>query len=206
MTRDGELVVYHDASLIRFFNSPNKVRNLTWDELRRLNFSSALPTEHVTMPSLVEVLEQLENKYLCNIEVKKDRVDYNLLAGKLLQILRELDVADLVWISSFDSKFLQSWVKLQSEIPAALLFDCFKPLSRRQIKKDWAEWLHPGVRLLEYYPKFRETGKPLCVWTVNRKEDLKICKELGVDAVITDNVPEALKVLSGDKEEIDEQS
>lgn len=203
MTRDGQLLVYHDSSLIRFFNSSQKIRKLRLEDLKQLRFKSETHPERINIPTLDELLANLNKKFLINIEVKKDKVDYELLAGKLYEIITKFDFGDNVWISSFDAKFLQIWLKQNSNIPAALLFDCFKPLSRRQIKKEWAEWLHPGVRLLEYFPKFAETGKPVCVWTVNQQADLEACRKLGVQAVITDNVPTALQILCGEKEAAD---
>ena len=62
------------------------------------------------------------------------------------------------------------------------------PMLRRAIGKDWM--VGPGIDELREHPKLgariARTGHDIHVWTVNTPEDLQICLDLGVQAVITD--------------------
>jgi glycerophosphoryl diester phosphodiesterase len=46
------------------------------------------------------------------------------------------------------------------------------------------------IKLLKDNPslfsKYKKRGKKLYIWTVNSDSDLKLCKKLGVEAIITD--------------------
>jgi glycerophosphoryl diester phosphodiesterase len=41
----------------------------------------------------------------------------------------------------------------------------------------------------------QKRGKQVIVWTVNNEDDLTLCAELGISAVITDNPARARKLL-----------
>ena len=41
----------------------------------------------------------------------------------------------------------------------------------------------------------QKRGKQVIVWTVNNEDDLTLCEELGISAVITDNPARARKLL-----------
>jgi glycerophosphoryl diester phosphodiesterase len=58
----------------------------------------------------------------------------------------------------------------------------------------------PRIKVLRKHPRYVErchdAGNQVHVWTVNKLSDLVLCKDLGVDAVITDRPAKALEVLS----------
>jgi glycerophosphoryl diester phosphodiesterase len=59
---------------------------------------------------------------------------------------------------------------------------------RRAIGKDWI--VGPGIAELREHPKLgsriAKAGHDIHVWTVNTPEELQLCVDLGVKAVITD--------------------
>jgi glycerophosphoryl diester phosphodiesterase len=71
------------------------------------------------------------------------------------------------------------------------------PMLQGVIGDDWI--LGPGIDLLRESPRFaaklEATGRDLHVWTVNTAEDLQVCLDRGVKAVITDKPGDVLRLL-----------
>ena len=87
------------------------------------------------------------------------------------------------------------------EIPLVMLIDkaAMWPVLRRMIGKDWL--VGPGIALLREEPglarRISRRGHDIHVWTVNTEEDLRLCLELGVKAVISDRPAYMLELLDG---------
>ena len=68
---------------------------------------------------------------------------------------------------------------------------------RRMIGDDWL--VGPGIKELtehpELGPRITRAGHDMHVWTVNTEEQLELCLELGVKAVITDRPAYMLDLL-----------
>jgi glycerophosphoryl diester phosphodiesterase len=68
---------------------------------------------------------------------------------------------------------------------------------RRVIGDDWL--VGPGIDELQRHPKFArklaDGGHDLHVWTVNSEQELELCLELGVQAVISDRPAYMLELL-----------
>jgi glycerophosphoryl diester phosphodiesterase len=79
-TRDGQVVVIHDATVDRTTDATGEVRSFTWDELRRLDASARFApaaghaarsfTGPLRVPRLDEVLEAFPDALL-NVEIKQ---------------------------------------------------------------------------------------------------------------------------------------
>jgi glycerophosphoryl diester phosphodiesterase len=57
----------------------------------------------------------------------------------------------------------------------------------------------PGIRILRanpgYVARLKRAGHQVHVWTVNEPEDVELCVELGVDAIITNRPKQVLAQL-----------
>jgi glycerophosphoryl diester phosphodiesterase len=91
---------------------------------------------------------------------------------------------------SFSHTALQRVQRLAPGLPLVMLMDNAHswPMTKAVLGADWL--LGPGIRELTEHPRFakklRRTGRPMHVWTVNTDEQLRLCLDLGVAAVITD--------------------
>jgi glycerophosphoryl diester phosphodiesterase len=112
---------------------------------------------------------------------------------KLVEMLAELDwhrPGSPVRVMSFSHTALQRVQRLAPGLPLVMLMDNAHswPMTKAVLGDDWM--LGPGIKELTEHPKFarklRRTGRPLHVWTVNTDEQLQLCLDLGVAAVITD--------------------
>ena len=71
------------------------------------------------------------------------------------------------------------------------------PVLRPVVGLDWA--IGPGIDELRLHPGLGrhlvKAGREIHVWTVNTAEDLEICLDLGVSAVISDRPAHMLELL-----------
>jgi glycerophosphoryl diester phosphodiesterase len=93
-------------------------------------------------------------------------------------------------VMSFSYTALQRMRRLAPDLPLVMLIEKKRhwPMLQGVIGDGWI--LGPGIDLLRESPSFArrlaDTGRDLHVWTVNTAEDLEVCLEHGVKAVITD--------------------
>ena len=101
---------------------------------------------------------------------------------------------------SFSFTALQRVERLAPEVKLVQLIEHaqYWPMLRRAIGKDWI--VGPGIAELREHPKLgsriSRAGHDIHVWTVNTPEDLQLCLDLGVKAVITDR-PAYIRELLG---------
>ncbi len=100
MTRDGELVVFHDETVERTTDGTGVLKELTLRELKGLDagswFDARFAGERV--PTLKEVLERCKDKAHLHIEMK---VAGEEVAGKLVKLLDKHQMHDQVTVISF---------------------------------------------------------------------------------------------------------
>jgi glycerophosphoryl diester phosphodiesterase len=100
-------------------------------------------------------------------------------------------------VMSFSWTALGRARKLAPELPVVMLLERAHrwPALRQVIDDDWA--VGPGVDELRAHPGLVRhlAGRELHVWTVNTPDDLQLCLDLGVTAVITDRPAYVLDLL-----------
>lgn len=72
LTRDGTLVVFHDARVDALTDGRGPITALTWDQVRRLDAGSTFSPawKGTRIPTLEEVLAELNPKLTVNVEMK----------------------------------------------------------------------------------------------------------------------------------------
>ena len=199
MTRDGEIVVCHDETVDRTSSAKGWIKDFSFAEIRKLDFSYGnLAYEGITVPTLEEVLELLKPAGLTvNIEIKTGIVFYPGIEEKTLKAVRNQGMEDRVIYSSFNHETLRTIRKLDKDAPTGVLYEDGLVGAVRYAESLGANALHPGLFNLQY-PGFleeaRKAGMAINTWTVNSEEHLRMCREAGVHAVIT-NYPDKAKKL-----------
>jgi glycerophosphoryl diester phosphodiesterase len=100
---------------------------------------------------------------------------------------------------SFSFTALQRVERMAPDVRIVQLIDRaqYWPMLRRVIGKDWI--VGPGITELRDHPKLgrriARAGHDIHVWTVNTKEDLDLCLENGVKAVISDRPAYMMELL-----------
>ena len=86
LTKDNKVIVFHDSNLKRLFKSKEKIKNLTYEELKKYKFSNSLDN----IPLLEDVLKFVKGKVPLIIELKYDR-KVGLLEEEVVKLLKNYE-------------------------------------------------------------------------------------------------------------------
>lgn len=188
ITADGVAVCLHDPDLLRVAGVPELVRQLTYDELRRIPLANGS-----VVPRLEDASETVRGRGLLVVEVKHDPAQRQPTAAPVVAVLREAELGDGVVFSSFSSRLLDQAAGLEPRLRRALVTGPDVPVAvglRRAVAAGHAE-LHAHLRTVladhEIVDLAREHGCLLRCWTVNRDVDARLLAVAGVPAFITDD-------------------
>lgn len=205
MTRDGHLVVIHDASVDRTTDGSGAVDSLSWDDIRRLDAAFGHSTDGgrtfplrnsgVTVPHLSEVFRRFPETPL-NIELKDDSL---AAADTLCRLLSEFNMTRQVIVASFHSRIISHFRRICPETPTAATtgevywFTLFSRLHLEALYRPHAAALQVpkaayGLQLVT--PRFIEAAHrrnlKVHVWTVNHPKEKRELFKMGVDGIMTD--------------------
>ncbi|MFC4076583.1 glycerophosphodiester phosphodiesterase [Salinithrix halophila] len=204
-TRDDQIVVIHDETVKRTTDGKGKVRELTLEEIRRLDAGSWFDGEFrgEKIPLLSEVLELVADRGLSvNIELKNNKTAYPGLEEAVLEWIGRFGLVDRTVISSFNHYSLRKIRDLRPEVDAAILYmaNLFEPwnyarnVGATSIHSYWPTTVEDMVK------RSKEAGVPVRPFTVNQTKEMRRMIHLEVDAIITDKVDRLLKEIRDAKE------
>ena len=184
-----ELVVAHDPNLSRVAGMDWEVSALTLSELSGVDLGGGT---HV--PTLAQVLDRvLGAGKLVNIEVKRDVPDLNATVDRLAHELATRTPAEraLLVVSSFAPEALDRLGPQQPDVALAFLFS--EPNS--ELQPGWGVHARADIVDAKRVQQWREQGRFINVWTVNDPDQARALADLGVDGVMTDDIPLILPAL-----------
>jgi len=191
-TKDGVLVLLHDASVNRMTNGKGKIEDLTYDEIHKLNIRARTATAGQKIPTFDEFLEHAKGRMKLYVDHKKappsevlaliekhgmlkDVVVYGSIAT-----LREYKrLAPTVWIMPGHPRSIEAMEALARDL---------KPETLDGAIKEWTA------------AEIEAAHRAGCqVWVDNMAVDnpagIKQTVEMGVDAIQTDDPELVLKLL-----------
>jgi glycerophosphoryl diester phosphodiesterase len=201
LTRDGQVVCFHDDRLDRVTGERGPVSEWDWDALSRVEvltgaFHGAYPG--ATIPRLAEVLQGLPAHCRFLVELKGEPVRPELLVEQTLAEIEAAEAGERCRIISFHPDLLRLARRSPLDLgvlvatrEAAQLF----PLAR-ELK---AQAVHPPHNLVTpaLVAETRDGGFLLNTWTVNTADDFRRLAALGVDEITTDYPDQALGWAAG---------
>jgi glycerophosphoryl diester phosphodiesterase len=220
LTADGHLVCVHDRDLRRIAATKGIVSTMELADLDSLDFASwknpwadlddEAPEEDaalgkvLTLRKLMETAADSGRRVELAIETKHPTRYGGLVERRLVELLRDFgwdEPGGPVRVMSFSFTALQRVRRMAPDVPVVMLIEKAHhwPMLRRMIGDDWI--VGPGIGELRDHPGLAErlvaSGRDIHVWTVNTPEDLRLCLDLGVKAVITDRPAYMLELLDG---------
>ncbi|MGC3943371.1 MAG: glycerophosphodiester phosphodiesterase family protein [Chryseolinea sp.] len=104
-TRDGELVIMHDATVDRMTSGRGKVSELTWAELQQLTVVNKDHPEfgQHKIPSFAEVLERCKGKIGIYLDFKDGDI------AKAWQLIRDYDISKTIVVYLNAEEHLSGW-------------------------------------------------------------------------------------------------
>ncbi|WP_458699528.1 glycerophosphodiester phosphodiesterase [Sulfurospirillum sp. 1307] len=200
-SKDGVAVVIHDDTLERTSNvkevdgfyPPYNVVDYDYDELLKLDMGSWFnkdDKEH--LPTLKEVLELLKQEnFPVNIEIKDlSKTPFDKVAvKKVIELVKELEMDDLVLISSFNHKYLQEAKELAPNIKRAALQEKEHPENLVEYLRELdVDMYNPDIQLVnEELIKLLDEAKIFVnVFTIKDKKEREKMNALGVKSIFSD--------------------
>ncbi|MDZ5661490.1 glycerophosphodiester phosphodiesterase family protein [Nocardioides sp. S-58] len=220
LTADGHLVCVHDRDLRRTASTAGLVSTMNLAELDELDFSSwkspwsGLDDEApdrdpddgkvLTLRKLLETVADYDRHVDLAIETKHPTRFGGLVERRLVETL-----GDFGWdgpgsparVMSFSLNAVTRVRRLAPDLEVVLLVDKAHhwPVLRPVAGADWV--IGPGVQELRDHPGLGrhlvKEGREIHVWTVNTADELQVCLDLGVTAVISDRPAYMLELLGG---------
>ncbi len=191
VTRDNEVVLIHDADLLRTTGDPRPVAGCSAEVIAALDaghwFGPAFKDERI--PLLREALEVARDRLRLNIELKPapGRLD---LADRVAAALKECGALGFCIVSSFDAAVLQRFRDVCPTVPAGRI------LAGDSAGLDAADSVFVSVEHTAIDAALVKAasarGIEVHAWTVNDPRRALELKALGVACVMTDD-PAALR-------------
>lgn len=97
LTKDNEVVIFHDATLERMSDGIGFVKDKTWKELKQLTLISG--KYHTKISKLSSFLKRVHTSKIILIELKEETGDYKILADKVCRILDRYSNLNLYLVS-----------------------------------------------------------------------------------------------------------
>ena len=206
LSRDGEVVVIHDATLDRTTTGSGPVRDRTVAELETLRLkdrSGAVTQEAVPiLDEVVAVAAQAKRRLLLEIKMDASKARYPGIEEKVLAILDRHAMAGSTVVMSFEAPTWRRVRELRPDIAICALYSA-RMLGRSSLTTELDALRAAGVGLIGMehtavdgaaVAQAQRAGIGLGAWTVNDPADMKRVIAAGVTILITDR-PDLAKTL-----------
>ncbi len=192
LTKDHQLVVFHDSTLKRLMGIDQRVEDCNYSELLQFSFLGGKGK----IPLLLEVLELVNGKVSLLIEVKRSK-NYRKVCQALWELL--LKYSGPVKIQSFDFRIVR-WFLRKKRYPVGLLIS---PNPKAQyywyyllvncsffvqhvVRPDFVSYdIHGGNS--DFLKAIRRANIPIYLWTIRTEKELQKAKKYG-DFYITEGL------------------
>lgn len=189
LSKDSELIVFHDDHLMRMAGREGRIAHYTADELKtfRLKNKNGEFTEE-TIPTLREVLDSIAHKIDIFIEIKPNLPG---IEQKLMDMITEYELDYSVRILSFSIESLRRIYAINQKIPLSLLvYDKeVSPLNsslRSDINYIDNVAIYYGLVNFETLAGLKGLVKEVYVYTLNTPGALPAQDYELIDGIITD--------------------
>jgi len=182
-SRDGHVVVMHDAVVDRTTNGKGYVKGMTLEDLKKLNAGLG-----ESIPTLREVAELIGRKAQLVVEIKVSEIE-----KRVLQIIKENELDRQTLITSFYHPILKRVKELNPNIRTGAII-ASRPIKAAQLAMDAnSDALFP--RHIYVDPQMVEEAhrQDLAVypWTVDTLNEIDPLIKMGVNGIVT-NKPDVL--------------
>ena len=201
LTSDGHIVVIHDETLDRTTDGSGEVFQFTLAELHDLDAGSWFDPSFAgeAIPTLDQVLDQVEGRILLNIEIKSEAVSRGVVS-RVAAAIRDHGMIDGVVVSSFSPTALQEMHSVAPDIRTAVLYNTkfHQGQDAVEIVTDLGASVFNIKRqrlTKEMLRRCREHDIPVGIYTVNKPRRMRRLVKKGINAIFTDHPDRLLEVL-----------
>ena len=200
-SRDSQLVVIHDETVDRTTNGKGKIKDFSYEELRKFDAGSwfrpgNFQGEHI--PRLIDVAAILDSTTKILLEIKEGSRVYPDIERHVVECLLTSRLEHRVIIKSFEDDVLAAVRRLRPSLPLLKVYVCQLPIVRivvgrgfrfGSVLKDSVEYLQPHWLGLtnQFVDAAHDKGFKVFVWNVNTEARMEKMIGIGVDGIETDD-------------------
>lgn len=206
LSKDGHVVVMHDASVNRTTNGKGKIADLTLTQLKKLDAGSWFDARFADepVPTLAEVLAAVDGKAQLLIEIKQSGGG---IAQKVNDLVVQHQAQNWCIVQSFDTQVIENLHKIKSplrkhqlvvgNLPLFLPYHVNKKLNAGSV---YQYTRVQSVNLMYHFTtqnvidQLHKQKQKAMVWTVNQPDDMRRLMRMGIDGVIT-NYPDKARAV-----------
>ena len=191
LSRDGKVVVFHDATLVRMTGREGKIGDFTADELAQITLADS----NETIPTFAEVLALVDGRVPLLVELKGESTNVDL-CPKVAELLR--DYKGIYCIESFNPLLLGEMKKHLPGVFRGMLYtNVCKEKKKRSAQNILLSLMALNViakpDFIAYNQVYRDSlpvrlttkfyGAPHFVWTTRGDREREIARSLGEHAI-----------------------
>ncbi|MGM0571125.1 glycerophosphodiester phosphodiesterase [Marinobacter sp.] len=200
MTRDGKLVLWHDADLTRLLGRRERISALLWDDIRELDAGSWFSPDFAGEPilTLEQLITMARGRAGLFLDLKPDHNSRDL-ARRVVELLQRENAVEGTIIAAAERHILNETRTLEPALRTALLAEfVIGPLDNGQFDILGLRYNQASAAAVA---RARQLDYELHVWTVNQPAEMSRMIDMGVDNIITDR-PDVLARLLSAREEL----
>ncbi|KUJ18405.1 putative glycerophosphoryl diester phosphodiesterase [Mollisia scopiformis] len=202
LSKDGIVVLSHDATLKRCFGEETKIADCDWEYLKELR---TLKEPRQPMPRLKDLLEYLNTPGLEDIWVLLDiKLDdeattmMTLIARTMQEVKGRRPWSERIMLGCWNAKYVPLCQKLLPRYPIAHIgWNIAYARQFLKVPNVHFNMLQPAM-LGPFGAAFRrdvkKADRSLFLWTVNDEKNMRWCISKGIDGVITDDPKKYLEL------------
>lgn len=186
LSRDGQVVVMHDATIDRTASAESPLRTGAISDLTRAEIDTVCLEGDERVPSLDQVLDVAVRQDGTPVPVLVE-VKVAAAAEAAARILHERGAPAVV--ISFVPEALETVRGIAPDVPLGLLIQEITPRAFEELERLGAERLSVQVDILtaDVVARAAELGATTHVWTANTEAQVRHALDLGVASITTDD-------------------
>lgn len=180
LTKDKRIIVMHDNNVKRTTDGYGLIKDLTFEQIKLFHQKN-----NENIPTLQDVLNIIEHKCICKIDVKSEGME-----KQLIEIIKKYKIENRVIITSKILNILKKIKDIDKNIKTEM--QVWMPWNSDEMidnaKKINADIIAPNYLMCtkETVEKAHKNNLKVHVWTVNKQKDIEKMKKIGVDGIISD--------------------
>lgn len=199
LTKDGEIVVMHDATVDRTTNGTGKVTELTFAEIRKLDAGAWFSEEFkgTRVPTFREALEVIPRNVLCNVHLKGNTE----LARKAARLIKDMDRLDQCFLACS----LENVEAARAAVPEIKTCNMTRQVGNRAAYiADTIKWKCEFIQLHQRdgheniaaeVKQLHENGITVNWYGANDPALIALLHNAGVDYILTDKLDLAIETI-----------
>lgn len=198
VSRDGEIVIFHDDAMSRLMDGVGFVRHHTLQDLQSYRFKEDEEEEAIRIPTLREYLSWAKDlPHFTIIRLKNDHFFYPNMEEAVISLIDEFNLKDRVFLTSKNIDSLKILRTYRPDFSLAFMAEEVSEELVQEIRDLSISMVLVKRTLLrkEDLDPLKSLGLPLYAYVIDDPPAVALCQELELDGLLTRDLPMAQELL-----------